>query len=1745
MSRKSINGQLKPISSMTITDEYIGHFLKVGYIQSIAGNSVYSKDRVEVEEDGDFRLFLPKQELITEGSVDIEVFAPNGSLLVKQTRSVSTLYPADVPKNVEDKTTPFIIQVNPQINEFVIEPVHNDFLKISGKVVDASGKSRISNIEIIIYATVNSAESDSFKGIFSAQTNKDGYFFGRIKNRKYESAYATIAGLDDVKIPIELENDKIPAELLLVSDLSSYEPLGYKIEDVPKLPDANELVMNSVFSQDIGGKCVDFTTPNRTLEEYSFYHTVRTTEPEIRGLTITNQESRRLKDQLTLISGDLFPIFHRINSSMHSLQMYTYTVEEDDQNLNQDYTMDNVSSNYTLASSMMPIYNLRLESKRHKLRFNSRELRLDFRKMLALLSTQAERKAKLQQLQYELAAAYCGKNGAPQAKTYCETLIGKDTINRATIDSLLGHIDKYIHQSSNTFYKNKSLKEQMEVYVNELKGLMNQSFIDITAISIVKENAQRLIKSIDHQTLENQDQEELLGYMRRLIIELESTDEGGMYNFEPCELKPKTQTMGVMCMIQEFEEIRDTLRNKSLLTLGEILSIREKYDIYVISITTFLQLLEKFHSFYKGSTDLLVTLEDDHFVKNFDSIRGMLIDLKKKIYTAIKHIEDIESEYIRNHPGRKQLSAETSIDWDETPTVYENTTIAHGHILHFKQQWKADGYSLGDLLYSLPLAPCQEKQIAIIDWDREERGARTEQEAVSDSMTASLDHNRDISEIINSSFNENINASSHNRVSATAAGIGGGIFGAIGGLFGGVFHSGASSTSTASQNSARNLSGSTMNRLQDNVSQSASSLRTRRGTVIQTVGQNENVSVQTEVVKNNNHCHAITIEYFEVLRHFAVSQDMVDVQECLFVPLPMSMFDYSKVMRWDNTLRRVVYGQQLRRGFDGIKRISNNYADSDFPTNSYADEMIRDFAGHFTISFELTRPSIAEIDDATKTESYDLSRLFPWYRRIMKFTLNREVPLTEAEKDQVFEREYAPDIVRTFIDKLDVFAISEDGRETKLDLDVTMLSNYRRGAQLTVSISSNSQPAITRRQIRYLKFRANTAVDGSSKIILRSVYLNYKTNNLNASIINNPRVNNDIINSSVSKTDPSQIVTDGALIYTPLSIQELRNPRKEDREAAAALLAYLNEHLEQAHKAIWSSLDSSRLFGLLDGYIAPNSGGRSVASVVENKIMGIVGNNLVLKVVPGERLDPVFKNVEDLLNYYQPTTKPDPFRISVPTKGVYAESVLGKCNSCEIIDDDRFWKFHEAPCGTQPTSIEPISTASRRADDGNLQTKDMPSSIINMQNAPTAPDPTGLGAAFTLLGTDVFKDMTGLEGTQANAITALQATSDGVTKLAGMASDLKKQEAMKKDIGKVIKDIDDAKKNNQITDDQANKLTYSALSSMVGEPTTKQTQLTQNEDVKDLIKSQSNKPESNIKIKSGSESVEIDSGASSSAIGIGGGKPAVSTHKPAPGTNPGSTKDEAKALVEAFRTRSGKLKFNVSRADVANRLIELIDSPDKVDQSILNLCGPAAVVQTILRRDPKLIANCTIQLAETGQGTFGKITLKPGSDLRNQTFRASWGIGVAEWILMSSMRDDENWFFDYEGTPEEDISASTTPGEIEKWLAATDLFSKVKEEANLYFTKGLDHALELEFNNNTENILLIHSYLLRGAGAVNKKDDSFILNSFPNHWVVLNSKVKHESGRVKLDVWSWGGIYTIDVPEQTFKANYYGAVIAE
>ena len=125
--------------------------------------------------------------------------------------------------------------------------------------------------------------------------------------------------------------------------------------------------------------------------------------------------------------------------------------------------------------------------------------------------------------------------------------------------------------------------------------------------------------------------------------------------------------------------------------------------------------------------------------------------------------------------------------------------------------------------------------------------------------------------------------------------------------------------------------------------------------MVQTVTQGERVAATTESVANYNHCHAITVQYFEVLRHLLARQRLSDVQECLLVPLLMSWFTEDKALRWRNTLAPAV-PRRLRPGFDALDRIAAGYVGSDLPAGRYADEDLEIIEGDVRLRFQLTRP---------------------------------------------------------------------------------------------------------------------------------------------------------------------------------------------------------------------------------------------------------------------------------------------------------------------------------------------------------------------------------------------------------------------------------------------------------------------------------------------------------------------------------------------------------------------------------------------------------------------------------------------------------------------------------------------------------------------------------------------------------------------------------------------------------------------
>jgi hypothetical protein len=804
----------------------------------------------------------------------------------------------------------------------------------------------------------------------------------------------------------------------------------------------------------------------------------------------------------------------------------------------------------------------------------------------------------------------------------------------------------------------------------------------------------------------------------------------------------------------------------------------------------------------------------------------------------------------RRTPSRGNLSCENSIDWDDEPTFYQACTIAHGHILHFKQQWVADGYSLGDLLYSLPLAPCQKKQIVTIDWDHRQSAARRESLDEQEFLSAQLSRDRDISEMADAFVRERISGGSEASTSSFGGGFGiGAIIPPVGGLLG-IGGGTSSANSSAFQNSSRSTSANSLQQLRDRVNQAANAVRSQRSTVIQTVNQGESMRVQTEFVANHNHCHAITMEYFEVLRHFLVRHTLADVQECLLVPLLMSRFDSAKARRWREPLYNHLRDQRLRRGFDALQRIADNYVGSDMPVGSYAEEELVYLDGYLRIQFRIQRPR--DNTDGTFLEAAwtPLSWLGLTPNEFWKSFLEGQL-----ERDRIFAEILGPRISEEITNGLRFFAVDENNSETLLPIDSTLVSDFRNDQPLQVTLRLNANlPALRRDRIKFI--RIGTTIDTNagprnidtilplgSKIIVHSGQMGYRTPHLAHDLFNQSRILNDLSG------------TDGVLIFTPLSRQELRKPREEDKEFANSLLKHLNDHIEHYHRAVWVSMDAQRRYMLLDGFIAPNSGGRSVGSVVENRLVGIVGNCLVLPVARGFHLDPTFgqdeENPIDLLDHYQPTTPIAPLRLAVPTKGVFAESVMGNCNSCEKKDESRFWRFEESPCPGEPTAIQPVSTESRRSEPPDLTPSPFPAPIVAFQNVPGAPDPQGFGGLLQLLSKpDLFRDISGLTENQKNALAGLQAALGTAQFFGGKAADLALQANMNKDIDKALDKINEQHQAGALNDDQRSKLTEAALRTMIGGGTESpaSSSLTKEPEVKDAIRKATATPGGEVNI---------------------------------------------------------------------------------------------------------------------------------------------------------------------------------------------------------------------------------------------------------------------------------------------------------
>jgi hypothetical protein len=243
---------------------------------------------------------------------------------------------------------------------------------------------------------------------------------------------------------------------------------------------------------------------------------------------------------------------------------------------------------------------------------------------------------------------------------------------------------------------------------------------------------------------------------------------------------------------------------------------------------------------------------------------------------------------------------------------------------------------------------------------------------------------------------------------------------------------------------------------------------------------------------------------------------------------------------------------------------------------------------------------------------------------------------------------------------------------------------------------------------------------------------------------------------------------------------------------------------------------------------------RSLASVVKNQLIGIVGNSLVFPVAAGYKVSQSYitekpeegEEEATLFDHYKPLTPIQPYRISVPTKGVFLEAVQGACDACEKVKENssQDWTKFTAD---EPTPFTPVTTPVPTVTDWKAAFKDFTSPIINIQNAPVAPQPgAGLAGLSELLGKPgIFKDVSGLEANQQNVIRTYLSNQENAKAFAEMAKGMAMQGHNTQNSDKIMDSLKAAKDSGAISKEDYGKLVKDHLQQQIDGGENKKTEL--------------------------------------------------------------------------------------------------------------------------------------------------------------------------------------------------------------------------------------------------------------------------------------------------------------------------------
>jgi len=623
------------------------------------------------------------------------------------------------------------------------------------------------------------------------------------------------------------------------------------------------------------------------------------------------------------------------------------------------------------------------------------------------------------------------------------------------------------------------------------------------------------------------------------------------------------------------------------------------------------------------------------------------------------------------------------------------STLGLGYIVNMRQTWIPAGLSLGDLVYSLPLAPGEQQRIAI--QETRQSASEREMESMSEEERQSFTETEDASALstFRSAFDEAASGgsrmqseSSTSNVAVTAStGIIGAIFGG-GGVSAGYSDSSSSGSTSSWQNTSRDFASSSAQEMHSALTRVAAGSRRSSRTRIRVASAMERTQITTRVVTNHNRNHALTMQWWQVLRHYNVSSEVDDVQLVCFVPLELVAFlpagqplALASVANRSMLLARY---EMVLRYHDVIQPFFRRH-----PEFAFGLRQLREFAAN---------PEMVPASSELQQDVLD-------FRLNGTFMPFEELFVTAVGRSgaRVGPIRLVPQGANGTVD------LTPEKYESREEL-LGHLKDRRLNGSSTVLRASIPLPAgvgrgdlarfdVTRRftslsyKLKLPPFTIQNAVEYAQIVSHRDVRLSPTEleGEMGGPVV---RLASATLPGGISFLGSGSFAGAEQMGHT-LPIPAVRVAPVlsfADLLRIEAMFQHVVRNTVSYSKAVWASLTAEERAILLERFtIGVPAGGVTgpdqevpLLNCVTNRILGFFGNAAIMPfAIPApvaERMEVTSRDIQDaLLRFHRQSFQPTRSSITLPARGTLGEAVLGACNSSEKIDLTRFWNWQDSP----------------------------------------------------------------------------------------------------------------------------------------------------------------------------------------------------------------------------------------------------------------------------------------------------------------------------------------------------------------------------------------------------------------------------------------------------------------------------------